>query len=43
MKSSCANPKQLECLLTISPDQISLVAEKLLRPKALEIIPTLNV
>jgi heptosyltransferase I len=35
MKSRCANSKQLECLQTISPDQVSLLAERLLRSRKL--------
>jgi heptosyltransferase-1 len=31
MKSHCANPKYLECLHTISPDPVCLLAERLLR------------
>jgi len=31
LKSRCVNPNPLECLQTISPDQVSLLAERLLR------------
>ena len=33
MKSRCANPKPLECLHAISPDQVSLLAERRLRSR----------